>query len=310
MDTTSQASTDNSHCAVGGGPVLAEAAGHPGPRWRAGLSTIAVAIVLAVVVLPVPRAHAGELPAAIEPHFRVDPILDTVLTGAAAGATMLTEIILSTGEIVPQPVTPGSADKIWSFDRLAITQTIDPHAGLYSNVGLGVALGFAVLDPILSGVREGPRATLVDGIMYAESLSLTAFLTDLTKIAVRRPRPIDYRDPSVSNTDRVLSFFSGHASSTAAAAATASYLAFVRWPHTARPWITLVAGTLLTAFVSYQRVRAGAHFPTDVIAGSMAGGSIGVIVPHIHRVHPGGPDFWFALAPTEGGGKMTFGRRF
>jgi hypothetical protein len=71
-----------------------------------------------------------------------------------------------------------------------------------------------------------------------------------------------------------------------------------------------VAGTLLTAFVSYERVRAGAHFPTDVIAGSMAGGSIGVIVPHMHCVHPGGPDFWFAFALTEVGGKMTLGKTF
>ena len=40
-----------------------------------------------------------------------------------------------------------------------------------------------------------------------------------------------------------------------------------------RPWLTLGLGTALTTFVSVERVRAGAHFPTDVIAGAIAGGS-------------------------------------
>src|SRR6185436_3457352 len=89
---------------------------------------------------------------------------------------------------------------------------------------------------------------------------------------------------SCSDTDLQLSFFSGHASSTGAVSATATYLAFVRsGPRHARPWITLAAGTLLTAFVSYERVRSGEHFPTDVIMGSMAGAGIGVLVPHFHR---------------------------
>ena len=74
----------------------------------------------------------------------------------------------------------------------------------------------------------------------------------------------------VTGTDTALSFFSGHASETAALSATATYLAFARSSGTARPWITLVAGTLLTTFVSYERVNAGKHFPTDVIAGLLA----------------------------------------
>jgi hypothetical protein len=33
----------------------------------------------------------------------------------------------------------------------------------------------------------------------------------------------------------------------------------------------------------HERVRAGEHFPTDVIAGSIAGAGIGLVVPHLHR---------------------------
>jgi undecaprenyl-diphosphatase len=30
-------------------------------------------------------------------------------------------------------------------------------------------------------------------------------------------------------------------------------------------------------------VRAGKHFPTDVLAGTFAGAGIGIVMPHLHR---------------------------
>lgn len=275
---------------------------------------------LAVLITTLYGQSARAADPALEPgqHFTIDPVADIVLTGASAGAAALTDLILGTGEIQPQapPMTSdGRPDtsNLLSFDRVAVTQTIDPNASLYSDVGLGVALGFAGVDSVLSGTRDGWDAALVDAVMYAESLSITLFVTDVTKIAVRRPRPIDYTNynPNGQPTNNVLSFFSGHASSTAAVAATATYLAFVRSPDSSRPWITLAAGTLLTAFVSYERVRSGAHFPTDVIAGSMAGAAIGVLVPHIHRKREGNFNLWIGAAPVaDGGGGVSLNGSF
>jgi undecaprenyl-diphosphatase len=137
--------------------------------------------------------------------------------------------------------------------------------------------------------------------------ALTSALTDMIKIAVRRPRPYDYAQPSTTNTDAVLSFPSGHASGVASVAATASYLAFVRAPRTPRPWVTLGAGIVLSAAVDYGRVRAGAHFPTDVIAGTLLGASVGVLVPHLHRHAQESSSVWIGAAPLpEGrGGTLT-----
>ncbi len=265
-------------------------------------------IALAGAALAPSSALAADPPLQADQHFKIDPVSDIVLTAASAGAAGLTDLILSTGEIRPQPL-PTDANgnvivgNLLSIDRTAITQTVDPSASTYSDIGLYTAIGFAVLDPMFSGLRDGWDAGLVDAVMYAESLSITLFVTDVTKIAVRRPRPIDYMNPAdKTSTNLELSFFSGHASSTAAVAATATYLAFVRAPGTARPWITLAAGTLLTGFVSYERVRSGAHFPTDVIAGSMAGAAIGVLVPHLHRHETEGPSLWIGAAPAAGGG--------
>jgi undecaprenyl-diphosphatase len=157
--------------------------------------------------------------------------------------------------------------------------------------------------------------------MYAETISLTEMLTDITKIAVRRPRPIDYvncypltpaNQANCSGTDLQLSFYSGHAATTAAITATATYLAFSRsGPRSVRPWLTLGIGTAITGFVSYERVRSGNHFPTDVIAGAMAGAAVGVLVPHLHRHKEEAPPVWIGVAPAPGGGgSVTLGAVF
>jgi membrane-associated phospholipid phosphatase len=255
-------------------------------------------------------------------HFTLDPVVDGVLTAAGFGFSGTLELVLSTGEIRP-PAPAVAAKSLLFFDRVAVTQTIDPHAATYSDIGLGTAIGFAVLDPILSGFRDGTDALLVDGLMYAESGAITLTLTDITKIAVRRPRPIDYKNcepaangtPSTNSgctsTDLGLSFYSGHAAGVAAIGATATYLAFVRSPpHSPRPWVTLGVAAVLTAFVSYERVRAGMHFPSDVVAGSLAGAAVGVLVPHLHRHAQEAPAVWVGVAPVEGGGSLILNGRF
>jgi undecaprenyl-diphosphatase len=273
---------------------------------------VETAVLATALVLLNPRsALASDPPRALDQHFTVDPVSDIVLTGSGAGLSLLLSLILSTGEIRPSPLSPGDESKLLSIDKVAVTQSIDPHASAYSNVSLVTAAAFAVLDPIFSGLRDGWDAALVDAVMYAEAVSLTEALTDVTKIAVRRPRPIDYIncERSVSgacaSTDLELSFFSGHAATVASITGTATYLAFMRSPHSARPWITLAAGTLLTTFVDYERVRAGAHFPTDVIAGSLAGAAIGVLVPHLHRHEGDAASVWVGAAPAPGGGLLT-----
>lgn len=236
----------------------------------------------------------AQLPPPGRPTFDVDPLADGAIISASLGFAFILDLINSTGEIRPQQI---SADfqrgQLLSIDRASLSRSPNAGAAARANIGLFVAVGAAIADPILSGLRERNIQTgLVDAFMYAEAMSLTFAFTDITKIAVRRPRPHAYAeaeanrgDPTYSNsdTDSTLSFFSLHASMTASIGATATYLAFVRAPHTPRPWITLGLASALSTFVSIERVRAGKHFPTDVIAGSLAGAAIGLVVPHLHR---------------------------
>jgi undecaprenyl-diphosphatase len=283
--------------------------------------------VLGAVLLSASVVHADPPPVPLAPsleqgqHFTLDPVSDGALTAGGFGFAFLLGEVLSTGEIRP-PAPSVGASSLLGIDRVAVTQSIDPHAATFANIGLYGAVGFAVLDPVLSGFRDGTDALLVDAFMYAESGSLALTLTDITKIAVRRPRPIDYINcppvknpagtgtvpntaPGCDSTDLDLSFFSGHAAGVASIGATATYLAFVRSPHSPRPWVTLGVAAALTAFVSYERVRGGEHFPTDVIAGAMAGAAIGVLVPHLHRHKEESPPVWVGVSPAPGGGTLS-----
>jgi undecaprenyl-diphosphatase len=273
-----------------------------------------------VIPAPVQKSASGQ---AI--RFEADPIGDGALLLATIGFAGTLELVLSTGEIRPQQIDPNfNTSSLLGIDRGAISQHIDLHAGTYSTIGLAGAIVFAALDPVLTGFRDGSEAAIVDAFMYAEAASMAWGLSDIAKVAVRRPRPIAYINrqayisaggvPSMydnTSTDSSLSFFSGHAAVTSSIAAAATYLAFARSPHTARPWITLVAGAALTAFVSIERVRAGAHFPTDVLAGAFGGAGVGLVVVHLHREDTVQQrPVWVGMVPAPGGGMVSLGGRF
>ena len=238
---------------------------------------------------PVPEGHV---------RFEADPVGDGAVLTILAGFDVLSELVLSTGEVRPQQIDPNFDTKsLLSIDRGAISQNPDSNASTLSNIGVFTAVGFAVLDPILTVFRDGKEAGLVDGIMYSEAITFAVGATDIAKVAVRRPRPIAYIERNQyiqahngsadgydnTSTDSALSFFSGHAAVAGAISGAATYIAFSRSPKTIRPWLTLLGGVALTTFVSVERVRAAAHFPTDVIAGSLVGAGSGVLVVHLHR---------------------------
>lgn len=278
--------------------------------------------VVALFLLTAAGVRADEPPAVPAEQARTkltaDPITDGAIISVSLGFGALAELVVTTGEIIPQQ--PQASSRLLAIDRLALTKH-EASAGPTSTIGAALALAYAVIDPIASGYRNGASSGLVDAVIYAEALSITWAATNMAKLTVRRPRPRAYQEqerlyemygmdeaPSITETDTGLSFFSGHTALVATVTSTATYLAFVRSPDTARPWITLLAGTALTAFVGVQRVRAGEHFPTDVIAGAMAGAGIGLLVAHLHcdEASPSRA-LWIGFNGEPGGGALSLG---
>jgi membrane-associated phospholipid phosphatase len=143
--------------------------------------------------------------------------------------------------------------------------------------GLGAAAGLAL--------HEGLPDSLADTAVVLESVMVANATAILFNYAVRRPRPLVYGDAAPVDArlrgNASLSFFSGH---TANAFALAVGL-FQVLRHTARPavaWTALGVGLSLAGFIGASRVAAGAHFPSDVIAGAVVGASMGWLVPALH----------------------------
>lgn len=157
---------------------------------------------------------------------------------------------------------------------------------------IGASLGLIFLPGDLES-----RGSLC--VIYLEGYFLTQGLTSFAKGVTDRYRPFTYKTidqinslegnakeqflKDITGNDIEDSFFSGDASATAytfifIAKAFNDYFPDSKLKYGI--WGVSVTGTALQA---YFRAKSGKHFPTDVIAGSLVGGSIGFLVPHLHK---------------------------
>ena len=217
--------------------------------------------------------------------------------GISAGLEPLTAEQIATLEV---------ADVI-GFDRIS-TRYWSPAAGKASDI-----LAFSLLAaPLLLYTETGAGMSGGDlTVMYTETMLLQQTSVFLIKSAVGRARPFVYNDdPRIPTELRrsqtaVRSFPSGHtATAFAGAVFTGEVFARLNPDDPARHW---VRGTtlLLAATTGWLRIRAGKHYPTDVIVGALIGSLVGWGVPRLHEndPSPGGAK----ARPAPG---LVFGFRF
>lgn len=224
--------------------------------------------------------------------YRLRWKLDAPLT---LGSTSLTVIgHLYQRRIAPLPTADllalDRAD-VPAFDRVA-TYAWHPQAADLSDVGLlaGMAAPLGLLTA-RSVRHDWPQYLL----LWWQALSLTDGLTTWTKSLTLRPRPFAYYfaaaspdvppavQQAVGQADARFAYFSGHTSITAASTFFAARAFADYFPDAqARPWVWAGAA-LLPALVGFWRVRAGKHYPTDVLTGYLVGASIGWLIPALHR---------------------------
>ena len=141
------------------------------------------------------------------------------------------------------------------------------------------------------------RATL--GTMFLEGYLLNGGITSFAKGKTNRYRPFAYLNTEqiealtgearekfledIVDDDLEDSFFSGDASTTAYGLTFFAKVFSDTYPDS--KWKNWVWGASLTgtALGAYFRAKSGKHFPTDVIVGSLVGGGIGYLIPHLHK---------------------------
>ncbi|MBA2663958.1 MAG: phosphatase PAP2 family protein [Bradymonadaceae bacterium] len=250
-------------------------------------------------------AHAQTLQAG-EPDPDTVPLLATysptelVLIGALYPSSML--LITLGGHIFSQPIPSMSAPLPGSFDyRIS--------EGFHGDLTSGKPLFLGIPDQAAYALAALPMAyyagssvyRLITGsnffefqgtsvhhstLAFAEAYGWTAFLTTVAKFMVGRPRPyvaLDRPAFAWNSEEENLSFFSGHAS-LSFAAATFLFLDISDGAHarmgdefgtfsrfligTALPFTSFYG---LAALISVSRIYDQKHYFSDVLIGAMAG---------------------------------------
>jgi membrane-associated phospholipid phosphatase len=208
--------------------------------------------------------------------YTIRPAVDAAVIAVSA-ATSLTLTLLE--DRIIDPRCPCDRGEVPRFERFAIDYDSDAAARV-SDVTLLLALA---VPPVAGLARLGPSgAFLQDATVFAESLAVTGALTAIVKNAAQRPIPRAYAgDPAaIGDANSYRSFFSGHTSLTFAALTTTAWT--IRLRHGEQIWPWVVAG-VVGASVGLERVLAGRHFPTDVLAGAFTGIAVGTAVPLLHE---------------------------
>jgi membrane-associated phospholipid phosphatase len=124
-----------------------------------------------------------------------------------------------------------------------------------------------------------------DALILGQAFLLNQGLNSLTKNLVNRPRPFVYGLPpghaEYTEDDSYRSFYSGHASSAFALSMAYARIHTRRHPESSPALVYGIAIGVSTT-TAILRVRAGKHFPTDVIVGSATGIAIGLAIPALH----------------------------
>lgn len=211
--------------------------------------------------------------------------VDLPITVGNAGLSFLGLKVLRKKELLDSAkIMSLDRQKINKFDRGA-TFNYDENASTLSDYALFASTSLPLLLLADNSVRKD---ALKVGALYLETMSFMAVAYSWGVSFTKRIRPYVY-NPNVPFERKLRrgttnSLYAGHPA--AAAAATFFAAKVYNDYHPESKWKPVVWGAAIIppAIVAYYRYRRGQHFPTDVLVGVPLGATIGILVPHFHRV--------------------------
>jgi len=172
--------------------------------------------------------------------------------------------------------------KINRFERFA-TQNYCERSMLQSDFLLYACL----IAPFLLNINNNVSGEFLEvNTVIVQSLLTSIAFTQLTKTTFLRNRPLAYNDSVPINIrrdkDARYSFISGHTALAFTGAMLTAKIYNDFHPYTNN---TLVYATAITtaSTVGYLRMRAGKHFPSDVLAGAIVGTASAFLITEMHR---------------------------
>lgn len=171
--------------------------------------------------------------------------------------------------------------RLWHLDRKTVGQN-SRKADRLSDATLYLSIASPFVITLVS--KAARRESLSIVLMGLQGYFMESGLNQFCKTLGERPRPYiydrgrDVLDQTISKSSTA-SFYSGHTSSTAYFSFFAAKVFQDLNPQSKWNKFIWMAAIALPATTGYLRVRAGKHFPTDVITGFIIGGGIGLLTP-------------------------------
>jgi len=174
-------------------------------------------------------------------------------------------------------------NEINSFDSVSL-KNYSPQSAKISDY---LIIGMPLLSLGINGFNNSKSNFLNETVIFIETLAVSTALNTIVKFAVNRPRPYIYSNKASqeekNKRDAYLSFYSGHSSFAFTTAVSFSSIMSHRYKKLWQKYIIWGTSLSLASTVAYLRVKAGKHFPSDVITGALIGSSIGWLIPHLHE---------------------------
>ncbi len=180
-------------------------------------------------------------------------------------------------------------DDVWSFDRSVFSQSHPASSGIYDIANIGLWTVYAA--PALLFIDNDIRNDWLDiSLLYLETqaINLNVYVWG-GPVFTKRIRPLVYIEDQSMNyklgKETTDSFFSGHVAMVAGASFFMAKVLSDYHPLLGnKKWLLYGTAIVPPVIMGYWRYRGFMHFPTDLLLGGAIGATVGILMPHMHKI--------------------------
>ncbi|WP_378186192.1 phosphatase PAP2 family protein [Aquimarina sp. W85] len=207
------------------------------------------------------------------------------ITAVAAGITLYNFTQIYSKDRVPN-------ERVMSIDRANVNRFDRGAAGNFDEdaekISDMIFYGSVPVPLLVFGIDPKIRKDYLRvSLLYLQAMSFTGVVYSTSHQLNDRRRPYVYNtELDISERNRGASqnsFIAGHPALVGTATFFMAKVYADYHPESAFKWVMYGLAGASTYATAHLRVKAGQHFPTDVMVGSLVGAASGFLVPYFHK---------------------------
>ncbi|HYF31431.1 MAG TPA: phosphatase PAP2 family protein [Chitinophagaceae bacterium] len=217
--------------------------------------------------------------------YKIKPAIDLPIIAAGTAWSLY-----GFSQIYNKPSSPEARilslrkSDINGFDRAA-ADNYDEGADKTSDALFYGSMPVPVLFMLLDGkVRKDFGKVF---LVWWETMAVTGIYYTGSAHLIDRYRPLAYNSAAPmherTSGNAKNSFIGGHPALVGSMTFFVAKVYSDYHPDSKAKWVFYTAATAATVTTAYLRYKAGKHFPSDLVAGSILGPLTGILVPHFHK---------------------------